>query len=120
MRWLRMLLLRDHARARPIPLIASGLLVVLGFGSVGRAWAHVHPHLVGAVSEVDVVGKGIEVQTTESSGRSHHQWFRIADSTEIRSRGHAGSIADLRPGEQVVVTWFPARLPHTAERVEVR
>ena len=107
---------------RVTPLLAGLLLVAVGLGSVGRSWARFHRHvetLSGVVTSIDVVGKGVEVESPSADGLSHRRWFLLGDGTEIRSRGRAAAIGDLRRGEEVTITFFPARLPRTAERVEV-
>ena len=105
---------------RTVPVIAALLLLTVGLGRVGGSWARFHARpqsVAGVVAELE--GKSLEVRMPASSG-THLEWFRITDTTEIRTSGQRGSLADLRPGAEVTVTYFPARLSRAATRVEVR
>ena len=93
------------------------LLLVVGFGSAARGQTR---SLVGVVSEVDLVGKAIEVLTPPSWMNPRRESFLVVETTVILVHGRAGSLADLSPGEEVTVSYFPARVPHAAQRIELR
>ena len=105
----------ERTRFPALVLLALSLLLL---GPARRIQAEaVSRRIVGVVSGVDVVGSGIEVRTNESVKKPHRISFLVERETTFR--GGAASISDLRVGEEVTVTYFPARVPHTAERVEV-
>jgi hypothetical protein len=96
------------------------LTLLVSFGPVGRIHAEpLSEQLVGVVSQIDEVGHAVEVQTSEASTKPHRVWFLMVRETVIRVGRRSGVVADLRVGDEVSVTFFPARLPHTAERVDV-
>ena len=94
----------------------TALLVLIGF--VSAAHGQQARSLFGVVSHVDEVGKAIQVVTPRSSMSPHRETFLVAETTEILVHEQPASLADLRKGEEVRVTYFPMSLPH-ARRIEV-
>ena len=96
--------------------VLTALLVLIGF--VSAAHGQEAQSLFGIVSHVDEVGRAIQVLTPPSSMNPRRESFLVAETTEILVHEQPASLADLRTGEEVKVTYFPMSLPH-ARRIEV-
>ena len=96
--------------------LRRSLVVLLVLAGLGAAQRH---HFAGRIEEVDVVARHLVVREDLAGGKSRRMPFVVTEDTRIVLGSREGTLADLRVGDEVAVTYELGKERHHVVEIHV-
>lgn len=112
-------MLRTMASAGLAALLALGGANLSGAAGTSHTAAATTHKKAGELVKVDAAAKRLVLKETGKGGKTKEITFSLAEGSKVMKGDHAVSLADLKPGESVTVTFTKEGRARIAQRIDV-